>query len=108
VVALAGTRDIVKVVLRHSGGAVSSLTLAVDAPPAAEREEALFAGEAGVRRVPEGDWRPVQALGLGLDELLTAAAGGPKSELDVRFGAAVTAILAACQEAITTGRVVAV
>jgi predicted dehydrogenase len=108
VVALAGARDIVKVVLRHSGGAVSSLTLAVDAPPAAEREEALFAGEAGVRRVPEGDWRPVQALGLGLDELLTAAAGGPKSELDVRFGAAVTAILAACQEAITTGRVVAV
>ena len=32
---------------RHAGGAISTLTLSVDAPPAAAREEAVFAGEAG-------------------------------------------------------------
>jgi hypothetical protein len=50
----------------------------------------------------------VQALGRAIDELLAAAAGGPEPELDVRFGAQVTAILAAAQEAIRTGRTTAV
>ncbi|WP_433297520.1 Gfo/Idh/MocA family protein [Actinoplanes sp. CA-030573] len=108
VTALAGPRDLTKVILRHGSGAVSSLTLAVDAPPAAAREEALISGEAGVRQPPPTEWDPVQALSLGLDELIGAASGGPKPELDVRFGAAVTAILAGCQEAITSGRTVSI
>jgi predicted dehydrogenase len=108
VTAMAGPRDIIKVILKHAGGAVSSLTLAVDAPPAAAREEALIAGESGVRPVPHGEWRPQQALALAVDQLIAAADGGPKPELDVRFGAAVTAILVACQEAATTGRTVAI
>jgi hypothetical protein len=50
----------------------------------------------------------VQALGRAIDELLAAAAGGPAPELDVRFGARITAILEASQEAIRTGRTTAV
>jgi hypothetical protein len=94
--------------LRHAGGAISTLTLSLDAPPAAEREESVFAGEAGVRPVPAAPWDPVQALRLAIDQLIAAAAGGPKSELDVRFGADVTAVLVAAQEAVTSGRTVAV
>jgi predicted dehydrogenase len=104
VTALAGARDMTHVLARHAGGAISALTLSVDAPPAAGREEAAIAGEAGVRTVPAAPWDPVQALGTAIDELLAAAAGGPKPELDVRFGARITAILAAAAESVRTGR----
>ena len=122
VAAMAGPRDMTHVLLRHAGGAISTLTLSVDAPPAAEREEAMFAGEAGVLNAPATPWQPVDALGRAIDELIAAAGGGRRSEpdarfgasgadvpfgaseLDVRFGAEVTAILVAAQEAVTTGR----
>lgn len=108
VAALAGPRDMTHVLPRHAGGAISTLTLSLDAPAGAEREEAVFAGEAGVRPVPALPWEPVQALQLAIDQLIAAAAGGAKSELDVRFGAAVTAVLVAAQEAVAAGRTVAV
>jgi hypothetical protein len=72
------------VLLRHAGGAISALTLSVDAP--VTREQASFTGESGERVVPGAEWLPVEALGRAIDQLLAAAAGGPKSELDVRFG----------------------
>jgi predicted dehydrogenase len=104
VTAMAGVRDMIHVLTRHEGGAIGTLTLSVDAPPAAGREEAVIAGEAGVRIVPAAPWDPVPALGRAIDQLVAAAAGGPQPELDVRFGARITAILAAAQEAIRTGR----
>lgn len=97
VTAVAGARDLAYVLLKHTGGAVSRLTLGVDAPPAAAREEAVFAGEAGVRVVPRAEWDPVEALGRAVDELLSAAAGGSASSCDARFGAQVTAILVAAE-----------
>jgi len=108
VAGMAGPRDMTHVLLRHAEGAISTLTLTVDAPAGAEREEAVFAGEAGVRAVPTAPWEPVAALGRAIDELIAAAAGGPKPELDIRFGAEVTAVLAAAQEAIDSGRTVRV
>ncbi|GIF24729.1 putative dehydrogenase [Actinoplanes tereljensis] len=108
VAAMAGPHDMTHVLLRHTGGAISTLTLSVDAAPAAAREETVFAGEAGIRPVPGAQWLPTEALGRAIDQLLAAAGGGPKSELDVRFGAEVTAILEAAQEAATTGRTVAI
>jgi predicted dehydrogenase len=102
--AMAGARDMTHVLARHADGAISALTMSVDAPPAAGREEAAIAGEAGVWTVPSAPWDPLQALGRAIDELLAAARGGPVPELDVRFGAQVTAILAAAQESIRTGR----
>jgi predicted dehydrogenase len=108
VTGLAGPHDMTHVLLRHAGGAISTLTLSVDAPPAAGREESVFAGEAGVLEVPEATWKPVDALGRAIDQLIAAAAGGPRPELDVRFGAGVTAVLEAAQEAIATRRTITV
>jgi predicted dehydrogenase len=106
VTALVGARDMSHVLLRHAGGGISTLTLSVDVPPAAAREEAIFAGEAGIITAPDQPWDPVTAFGIALDQLLAAAAGGPPVELDVRFGATVTAILAAVAESAGTGRTV--
>jgi predicted dehydrogenase len=106
--AMVAPHDMSHVLLRHASGAVSKLTLSVDVPPAAAREEALFAGEAGVRTVPAIPWEPVTAYGHALDDLLRAAAGGPPPELDVRFGAEVTRVIAAAEEAARTGRTVTV
>jgi predicted dehydrogenase len=108
VTAMAGARDMTHILARHDGGAISALTLSVDAPPAAGREEAAIAGEAGVRTAPDAPWDPVQALGRAIDQLVAAAAGGPKPELDVRFGAQITAILVAAQESARSGRTVQV
>jgi predicted dehydrogenase len=106
VAGMAGPRDMTHLLARHAGGAISTLTLSVDAPAGAEREEATFAGEAGVRVVPATPGGPVPALERAIDQLIAAAAGGPKPELDVRFGAEVTAILVAAQEALRTGRTI--
>jgi predicted dehydrogenase len=108
VAAMAAPRDMSHVLLRHASGAVSTLTLSVDVPPAAAREEAVLAGEAGIRTVPAPPWEPVTAYRMALDDLFAAAAGGPPPAMDVRFGAGVTAILAAADEAARTGRTVPV
>ncbi|SDT77123.1 Predicted dehydrogenase [Actinoplanes derwentensis] len=100
VTTVAGDRDLTYLLLKHAGGAVSRLTLAVDAPPAAAREEAVFSGEAGVLEVPSAEWAPGEAMSRALDQLLAAAAGGPASALDARFGAGVTEILAAAERSI--------
>jgi predicted dehydrogenase len=108
VTAMVGPHDMSHLLLRHASEAISALTLSVDVPPAAAREEAIFAGDAGVVAVPTLPWEPVLAFGRMLDELITAAGGGPQPPLDVRFGAAVTAVLAAADEAARTGRAVRV
>lgn len=106
VTGLAAERDLTALVLRHESGAISRLTLSVDAPAAAARESAEFAGEAGIRPVPSVDFDAVEMFGHAIDQLLTAASGGPKSAVDVRFGQRVTEVLAAADEAIAQGRTV--
>ncbi|GAA0540505.1 Gfo/Idh/MocA family oxidoreductase [Paractinoplanes ferrugineus] len=108
VAGMAGPHDMTHVLVRHESGAISTLNLTVDAAPASEREETIIAGEAGVRAVPAAEWAPTEALGRAIDKLLAAAAGGPAPELDVRFGAEVTAVLEAAQQAVTSGRTVPV
>src|SRR5918997_4224661 len=49
--AMVAPHDMTHLLLRHESGAVSKLTLSVDVPPAAAREEAMFFGAAGVRSV---------------------------------------------------------
>jgi len=108
VAAMTAPRDMTHLLMRHASGAVSKITLSVDVPPAAAREEALFAGEAGVRTVPAVGWAPVAAYGHALDQLIESAAGELRPAMDIQFGAEVTAILAAAEEAARTGRTVAV
>ncbi|GAA2888958.1 oxidoreductase [Actinoplanes cyaneus] len=106
VTGMAGERDLTALVLRHEGGAISRLTLSVDAPAAAARQSAEFAGEAGVWPVPAVEFDAVDMFGRAIDQLLAAAAGGPASAVDVRFGRQVTAVLGAADEAIAQGRTV--
>ncbi|MFI5889096.1 Gfo/Idh/MocA family protein [Actinoplanes sp. NPDC051513] len=108
VTAMAGPHDMTHALLRHANGAITTLTLSVDGAPGSVRQEAIFFGESEPRRAPDAQWRADQAFGRAIDQLIATAGGGPKSDVDVRFGAEVTAVLAACQEAITTGRVVAI
>ncbi|HEU4350104.1 MAG TPA: Gfo/Idh/MocA family oxidoreductase, partial [Actinoplanes sp.] len=104
VAAMVAPHDMTHLMMRHVSGAVSKITLSVDVPPAAAREEAMFAGRAGVWNVPEIPWEPVTAYGHALDALLAAVRRGVVPEMDIQFGAQVTAILAAAQEAARTGR----
>jgi predicted dehydrogenase len=106
VTALVGTHDMSHVLLKHTSGGISTLTLSVAVPLAAAREEAVFAGDAGLLTVPAQPWEPTEAYGYALNDLLAAAAGTPRPTLDVRFGAEVTAILAAAATAADTGRTV--
>ncbi|GAA2705809.1 Gfo/Idh/MocA family protein [Actinoplanes palleronii] len=106
VTGLAGNRDLTALVLRHEGGAISRLTLSVDAPEAAGRAVTEFFGEAGIRALPSVDFDAVTLYGLALDQLLTAADGGAASALDVDFGVTVTRILEAAEESIRDGRTV--
>nr|BFE68168.1 hypothetical protein GCM10020092_014690 [Actinoplanes digitatis] len=82
------------VLLGHASGAVSTLTLSVDAPAALEREDAAFFGESGVADVPPVPWLPVEAFTRAVDALIVAAGGGPASPLDLAFGTEVVKILA--------------
>lgn len=108
VAAMTAPRDMTHLLLRHASGAVSKITLSVDVPPAAAREEAWFAGEAGIRTVPDVPWEPIAAYGQALNQLIAAAAGRSGPAMDIRFGAEVTSVLAAAAEAARTGRTVAV
>ncbi|GIE61971.1 putative dehydrogenase [Actinoplanes octamycinicus] len=104
VTGLTGARDLTALVLRHEGGAISRLTLSVDAPEGAVRSEAEFAGAAGVRTVPGAEFSAVDCFGRAVDQLLAAAAGGERPACDVAFGARVTEVLAAADQAIREGR----
>ena len=106
--AMVAPHDMTHLLMRHASGAVSKLTLSVDVPPAAAREETVFAGAAGVWPVPETPWEPITAYGYALDDLIAAAGRGPVPAMDIPFGARVTWILAAAEEAARTGRTVAV
>jgi predicted dehydrogenase len=106
VTAMTGRPDMSHLLVRHESGAISTLTLSLDAPPAAGRQEAVFAGPAGIVRMPTEAADALSAFGLAVDELIATAAGKMRTPIDVRLGAHVTAILAAAAEAAWTGRVV--
>jgi predicted dehydrogenase len=106
VTAVDGPRETTHVLLKHVEGAVSRLTLSVNAPVKAMRNEAVFFGEAGSAAVPTVEWAPVDALGRAVDQLLTAAGGGDQPACDVRFGAGVVAVLAAADAAARSGHTV--
>jgi predicted dehydrogenase len=107
--AMTGPYDTAQVLLQHRAGAVSTMSLTLDAPPAAIEFETVLYGPAGAVTVPNGPATPLEAFGTAIGELLGqvdgAAAGHP---CDVRLGRDVVAILAAADAARTGGTVVAV
>jgi hypothetical protein len=109
VYATLGPHQTAYVTLDHRGGAVSTLALSLDAPPAAVTGEDLFYGEAGLLRVPERGPSAVDAFGNAVSALVAAAAAAPGDRghpCDVRLGREVVAILTAAETAIGAGAAV--
>ncbi|MFF7945978.1 Gfo/Idh/MocA family protein [Streptomyces griseorubiginosus] len=88
-----GPGDTVHVVLRHTSGASSTLTLSLTAPPAAAGAGVELRGAGGVARLPESDEGAVPALVRATDALLTAARTGRPHPCDAAFALRVTEIL---------------
>jgi predicted dehydrogenase len=107
--AMAAPRATTHLLLRHEGGAVSSLAVTLDAPPVASAFETAFHGERGMATVPAPDGSPVEAFAVAIDELIRAAAlDEPEHPCDVRFGREVVAVLTAAARARDEGRTMSV
>ncbi|WP_369192884.1 Gfo/Idh/MocA family protein [Streptomyces djakartensis] len=98
-----GPGDTAHVVLDHAGGASSTLTLSLTAPPAAAGAAVELRGEAGVALLPESSDDAVPALRRAADALRTAARTGRPHACDAGFGLRVTEILSEAQELLNGG-----
>lgn len=108
VAAMDGPRGTVHLMLRHDGGAATTLSLTLDAPPAARAFEFVFYGATGVASVPGSDGTPVEAFSVAVDQLIADAVSGAGNACDVGFGRDVVRILAAAETARAEGRTVRV
>ncbi|MEV6262955.1 Gfo/Idh/MocA family oxidoreductase [Streptomyces sp. NPDC051784] len=100
VVAAPGPADAVHLLLRHTSGASSTVTLALGAPTAATGTEVEFRGERGVSALPGGGGDALRAFHAAVDALGEAARTGVPHPCDVRFGLRLTEILAEAEEQI--------
>ena len=98
-----GPGDTVHLALDHAGGASSTLTLSLTAPPAAAGTAVELRGRSGVTLLPDAAQGAVPALQRAADALLTAAGGGHPHPCDAAFGLRITEILAEA-ERILPGR----
>jgi predicted dehydrogenase len=105
--AVEGPRSTTNLLLRHESGAVSTVTLSVDAPPAAIMRDITFFGESGVTSVPRGEGDVLTAFGAAID-LLVAEVAGVTHDVDVHFGREVVGVLAAAERSRQEERVVRV
>ncbi|MEU0145642.1 Gfo/Idh/MocA family oxidoreductase [Streptomyces sp. NPDC006288] len=94
VTAARGPADATHLLLRHTSGASSTVTLALDAPSGAAGTEVEFRGEAGVSGLPAGDGDARDAFRAAVDALAEAARTGVAHPCDVRFGLRLTEVLA--------------
>ncbi|MFF8595120.1 Gfo/Idh/MocA family protein [Streptomyces sp. NPDC015220] len=95
-----GPGDTVHVVLDHVGGASSTLTLSLTAPPAAAGAVVELRGEAGVSVLPDSTEAAVSAFARAADALLATARDGRPHPCDAAFALRVTEILAAAEAAL--------
>jgi len=108
VVAVAGARSTTHVLVRHEAGAVSDLTLTLDAPLAAASVRTVLYGEAGVVELPGGA-DAVAAFATAVDELIEQAGRDePDHPCDAAFAAQIVHILAAAQKSLDTGTAVVI
>ncbi|WAL70538.1 Gfo/Idh/MocA family oxidoreductase [Kitasatospora sp. YST-16] len=100
-----GPGDTTHLVLRHRGGASSTVTLSLTAPPAASADGAAveLRGTAGVTTLPGRDEHPTAAFARALDGLLASAKSGEPHPCDIRFGRQVVEVLAAAEEQLLRG-----
>ncbi|MGW4894085.1 Gfo/Idh/MocA family protein [Kitasatospora sp. NPDC004240] len=108
VTAVDGPGDTVHLVLRHAGGASSTLALSLTTPVEGGGTGMELRGEAGVVRLPERGEGPVRALHRAVDALLDSARTGLPHPCDAAFGLRVVEILAAAEQSLATDRTVEV
>ncbi|WP_330319946.1 Gfo/Idh/MocA family oxidoreductase [Streptomyces clavifer] len=94
VTAARGPADATHLLLRHTSGASSTVTLALDAPVGATGTEVEFRGERGTSLLPAGYDDALAAFRVALDALIGAARTGGAHPCDVRFGLRLTEVLA--------------
>ncbi len=105
VTADAGLDDVVHLVLHHSGGASSVLTVTMAAPESAEVLEVHLWGPAGRSTAPRESGDVIQALRTALTELAGCATARQSAHrCDVRFGRDVTHVIADAERQITARR----
>lgn len=96
-----GPGDTAHLVLEHTGGASSTLTLSLTAPPAAAGASVELRGASGLQVMPHGTQGPVPALVRAADALLAAAAGTDTPHpCDAAFALRVTQVLEEAAEAL--------
>jgi predicted dehydrogenase len=100
--ARAGKRDLVQLVLRHAGGAVSSYAVTIDAPAVVDRNTFTVWGSPGVFDTPRESPDPPVALAAAARELsLLFDAKSSEHPCDVRLGAEVVRLLAEAERQLT-------
>lgn len=102
--AVGGPRDTTHLTLRHAGGAVTTASLTLDAPPGVQLRDTDFYGEPGVVSMPVPEGSAEEAFGVAIDRLI----GGGPEPCDVSFGRDVVAVLEAGDIALREKRAVAV
>ncbi|MET8948870.1 Gfo/Idh/MocA family oxidoreductase [Streptomyces sp. NPDC004542] len=90
-----GPGDTTHLVLEHAGGASSTLTLSLTAPPGAAGVTVELRGTTGVTALPESSEGALAAYGRAVDALTGAARRGRPHACDAGFGLRLTEILAA-------------
>ncbi|GAA3494814.1 Gfo/Idh/MocA family oxidoreductase [Streptomyces prasinosporus] len=98
-----GPGDTVHLVLDHAGGASSTLTLSLTAPPAAAGATVELRGASGVTLLPEAAEGAVPALARAADALLAAAGTGTPHPCDAAFALRVTDVLATAETLLRGG-----
>lgn len=101
--AAAGPGDTVHLVLRHEGGASSTVAVSHTMPPDAAGVSAEVRGTEGVAALPVRESDAPEAFGRAVDALLDAARTGRAHPYGLRFGARVTDILARAEESLKGG-----
>jgi predicted dehydrogenase len=107
--ATAGPGDLRVLTLTHEGGAVATVSLAMDVPAPSPGETAIFGRAGKLVLPPSADWgaESRDAYRNALASLASAAQGQAGSHPDAHFAAHITAVLVAAQLSIATGQQIA-
>jgi len=101
--AVRGRGDLKILTLTHAGGAVSTITLTMDAPANLPGETVLF-GAAGKNLLPPSADFDGEAMAAYASALAALASGNISGLPDARLGATVTKILTAAERSLASGR----
>ncbi|MFI1826926.1 Gfo/Idh/MocA family protein [Streptomyces sp. NPDC020412] len=96
VTAVRGPADAVHLVLRHAGGASSTVTLTLSAPARAQGVGLEFVGDEGTVSL-DATWDAVPSFAAAVDALAQSARTGRAHDCDIRFGLRLTEVLAAAE-----------